>query len=248
MTDYTIATYTERPDLIDAAEAITPEAWPEFMLHDPVGDVLWGRLRHDFPDLQFMLLGDNDEIMAHGNSIPLVWDGDPDSLPDEGWRWALKNGFEALERGERHNAISAMSITIHPKHQGKGISGEAVKAMRGIAAQHGFTSLIAPVRPNQKPLYPLTPIEHYIGWTQADGAPFDAWLRVHRRLGAKILKPCTKSMVVTGTITEWEAWARMRFPETGPYVVPGALMPVEIDREADVGRYVEPNVWMKHGL
>ena len=31
-----------------------------------------------------------------------------------------------------------------------------------------------------------------------------------------------------------------------PYVVPGALVPVEIDRERDEGLYVEPNVWMVH--
>jgi hypothetical protein len=28
--------------------------------------------------------------------------------------------------------------------------------------------------------------------------------------------------------------------------VPGALVPVRIDRERDVGTYVEPNVWMRH--
>jgi hypothetical protein len=40
--------------------------------------------------------------------------------------------------------------------------------------------------------------------------------------------------------------ARMTFPETGAYVIPGALVPVEIDRERDEGIYVEPNVWMVH--
>jgi hypothetical protein len=30
--------------------------------------------------------------------------------------------------------------------------------------------------------------------------------------------------------------------------VPGALTLVSIDREADVGAYVEPNVWMRHTL
>jgi hypothetical protein len=36
-------------------------------------------------------------------------------------------------------------------------------------------------------------------------------------------------------------------PETGSYPVPGALVPVEIDREGDMGVYVEPNYWMVHG-
>jgi len=40
----------------------------------------------------------------------------------------------------------------------------------------------------------------------------------------------------------------MRFPDSGSYVAPGALVPVEIDRESDRGLYVEPNVWMRHRL
>jgi hypothetical protein len=47
-------------------------------------------------------------------------------------------------------------------------------------------------------------------------------------------------------MAEWEEWAQMTFPETGAYVVPGALVPVEIDYERDEGIYVEPNVWMVH--
>jgi len=31
-------------------------------------------------------------------------------------------------------------------------------------------------------------------------------------------------------------------------VVPGALVPIVIDREGDVGIYIEPNVWMVHSL
>ena len=53
-------------------------------------------------------------------------------------------------------------------------------------------------------------------------------------------------MSVPGTVAEWEEWAGMAFPETGTYVVPGALAPVEADRERDEGLYVEPNVWMVH--
>jgi hypothetical protein len=53
-------------------------------------------------------------------------------------------------------------------------------------------------------------------------------------------------MRVPGSVGEWEEWTEMTFPETGAYVVPDALVPVEIDRERDEGLYVEPNVWMVH--
>jgi hypothetical protein len=55
-------------------------------------------------------------------------------------------------------------------------------------------------------------------------------------------------MVITGSLAEWEQWTKMRFPESGAYVVPGALQPVMIDCEKDLGRYEDPNVWMRHAI
>lgn len=55
-------------------------------------------------------------------------------------------------------------------------------------------------------------------------------------------------MAIPGTVAAWEEWAALRFPESGAYVVPGALEPVTIDREQDRGLYIEPNVWMCHAI
>jgi hypothetical protein len=55
-------------------------------------------------------------------------------------------------------------------------------------------------------------------------------------------------MTIAGTIAPWEDWTQMSFPESGHYVVPGALLPVEIDCENDSGVYLEPNVWVEHKL
>jgi hypothetical protein len=89
-------------------------------------------------------------------------------------------------------------------------------------------------------------MDRYIGWRRPDGTHFDPWLRTHERLGAEIAKVAPRSTHAPGTVAEWEEWAQMAFPETGAYVVPGALAPVDIDRERDEGLYVEPNVWMVH--
>jgi hypothetical protein len=53
-------------------------------------------------------------------------------------------------------------------------------------------------------------------------------------------------MVITGSVSEWENWTGTVFPDSGTYVVPDALDLVEIDREADIGTYIEPNLWMQH--
>jgi hypothetical protein len=94
--------------------------------------------------------------------------------------------------------------------------------------------------------YPLTPIERYLSWRRPDGTHLDPWLRTHERLGADIVKTAPESYVVTGTVAEWEEWTKMAFPDSGAYVVPDALVPIEVDLERDEGVYVEPNVWMVH--
>jgi hypothetical protein len=65
-------------------------------------------------------------------------------------------------------------------------------------------------------------------------------------MGATVLGAAPRSMVVTGTIADWESWTDMVFPETGRYVVPGALGPVDIDRAQDTGTYIEENLWVQH--
>ncbi len=40
----------------------------------------------------------------------------------------------------------------------------------------------------------------------------------------------------------------MKFPESGWYVVEGALCPIRIDMEKDLGVYIEPNVWVSHEI
>jgi hypothetical protein len=55
-------------------------------------------------------------------------------------------------------------------------------------------------------------------------------------------------MTIACTVADSERWAGMEFPESGDYVVPGALPLVTVDSEADRGESVEPNVWMHHGL
>ena len=67
-------------------------------------------------------------------------------------------------------------------------------------------------------------------------------------MGAWVLGPAPESMRIVGTVAEWETWTGMVFPESGDYVVPGALDLVTIDRAKDRGEYLETNLWMEHPL
>jgi GNAT superfamily N-acetyltransferase len=237
------------PDYRDRAGDLAEASWPEFMLHDPMAGENWHELFDRFREYQFALLDtETDRMAAMGNSLPFHWDQPLEDLPEGGWDWVFLEAIENHKQGVEPNIQSAIQINIHPDYRSQGLSMRMVQAMRAIGQSQGFRYLVAPVRPNQKSQYPLISIDDYIQWTDAEGLPFDAWLRVHARAGARIIKPCHQAMIIPGTRAEWEEWVDLKFPQSGTYYIPGALNPMEMNTEKDEGVYVEPNVWMVHEI
>jgi len=236
-------------DYREQAGEIAEISWPLFMLQDPVAGEHWHELFDRFEEYQFALLDtESNRMAAMANSVPFYWDQPLEELPEGGWDWVFVKAVEDHKRGNVPNIQSAIQINIHPEYQGQGLSPIMVNAMREIGRSKGFQNLVAPVRPNQKSQYPLISIDDYIQWTNNEGLPFDAWLRVHVRAGARIIKPCHEAMKITGTLTNWEEWTGMKFLQSGQYVISGALNPITVDHEKDKGVYIEPNVWMQHSI
>ncbi|MBU1318554.1 MAG: GNAT family N-acetyltransferase [candidate division Zixibacteria bacterium] len=247
--EYKILTGKDRPDLLKATNNTVNKSWPEFMLHDPYVGEYWDALFLAYPEFHFGLQANSTgEFIALGNSVPLAWDGKPYDLPDKGIDWVLEQGFDDHSKGRPLKTLCALQIVIDEAYRGKGLSSRMVRCMMATGMANSLDRLIAPVRPPSKSNYPLAPMDRFIRWKDNNGFPLDPWMRVHARLGAQTIKPCAESMLITGTVDEWEKWAKMHFPESGSYIVPGALSPVEIDRQADTGTYIEPNVWMMHYL
>jgi len=241
-------TLAERPRALAALQRIQRAVWPANMAYineDAVCGRLWPQLLRRFPEFQVALCDPRGRVVAGGYSIPFVWDGRTATLP-MGVDGVLVRGLRDHRRRRRPNALSALLAVVDPRLQGRGLSREVIRAMALLAALHGMRALVAPVRPTLKHRYPLTPMARYVRWRRPDGAPLDPWLRVHWRLGARVLGVAARSMVVEGRVRDWEGWTGMGFPASGDYVVPGALTTVRIDRARDRGRYAEPNVWMLH--
>jgi hypothetical protein len=238
--------HSEEPDLSSRFDQLFPSVWPEYNRHGDVLHPSWESLYECFPEFQFVLVHDRTgDILARGNTIPLLWDGTLDGLPS-GIDELIQRGLGDQEKGVTPNAVSAMAAEVPRRNRAKGFGVLLLKTMAALAALRGFERLLAPARPSLKERYPITPIEDYILWKGADGLPFDPWLRSHVMLGAKFLKPAPRSLRITGTVAEWEKWTATAFPASGTYVFPYGLSTLEIDREADRGRYWEPNVWMLH--
>lgn len=238
--------YSDRPQLWEQISDLSDEVWPEYNVHGEIIGRYWPLLYERFADYQFVLYDDeHDAVLAEGNTMPCAWDGTLDGL-GPGIDDAMADAVVLHEAGRPPNTLCALAAKIPPRNQDKRLAPVVLTGMRDLARGSGFDSLIAPVRPNWKDRYPITPIERYVRWTRDDGTAFDPWIRVHLRLGATLGPPLPRSMEITGTIAEWETWTTLRFPESGDYVFPAGLAPLHVDTEHDVGEYYEPNVWLIH--
>ncbi len=229
----------------DVLEELFAGAFPEFITADVEAKKYIGRVREWFTDLNIMLVDDHDVPVATGWGVPIRWNGELAGLPT-GYTDTTRQAVQGREHGSTPDTFVICGGIVSRRRTGQGLAGELIKALCDLAPQAGCTRVIAPVRPILKPAYPLTPIDTFARWTREDGAPLDPWLRTHWRLGGKIIATAPSSQIMTGTVSEWERWTGMVFPSTGDYVIPAGLSPLHIDREADCGRYVEPNVWVRH--
>ena len=181
---YTVRTLAEHAELEPHFNRFHALAWPRF-LHEGNGTGgLWRRLFSDFRDFQFGLWDEAGALVAVGNSIPFICDGSRADLPPDVPE-ILGRGVAVKRDGRRPTALSALAAIVDPQHRAKGLSQRIIETMRDIARRHELGTLVAPVRPILKHLYPLTPMERYVTWRRSDGAAFDHWLRVHESMGAE---------------------------------------------------------------
>lgn len=239
-----VVTETERPDLLDECRTAFAGNWPKFTLHGDVAAQYIDRAQVYFPRLDILLLHAG-RVVAGGWGVAMAWDGTLADLPD-GYDGSLVRSIEGHEANLPTNTLCLMAIAVSGADKRRGLAGEIISALRERGIEQQLTQLVAPVRPTLKPQYPLTPMDRFATWRRDDGEHVDPWVRTHLRMGATILGTAPRSQTVTGSTAEWAEWTGMIFPDTGPYVVPGAVNLVHVDREADVGIYEEDNLWMQH--
>ena len=246
---FQVITPSNREDYRDLVRGLTKAVWPEFMLHDSVANENWHELLDRFSDYQLALFDtEGKRVAAMGNSFPFRWEGPLEDLPEEGWDWAFVEAVNQHKKGFTPNVQCAIQVAIREEYQGQGLSMKTLQALSQIGRNKGFRYLIVPVRPNEKSTYPLISLDDYISWKTEKGSTFDPWLRVHERIGGRIIRTCHRSKIIRGRRAEWEEWTRLKFPQSGQYIIPEALNPIEMSVERDEGIYVEPNVWVVHQI
>ncbi len=242
----------QRPDLKGDAGEILYKYWPLFMQNSSADDEYWDELfEPDFSQFQqFAILqqGEEQELIGTAHSVPFPWEGDSlEQLPDNAWDEVFRRGIAARGKAVK-KMLSALSVTISPEFRGKNLSALLIGSLKQAAIDAGMEGLVVPVRPTLKQNYPLQDFVQYCGWKNDNNEPFDPWIRTHWRLGAKIIRPAMHSMYINASLDKWQEWTGMKFPQSGQYIIPGGLVPLEVDIQQQMGYYIEPNLWMFHNL
>ncbi len=182
-------TVADDPATVGHIQGLIDKVWPDFITESdaPKGHPLpWDRMGvyRRWPELQFVLRDPQDgELVAAVNGLATAWDGDAQELPDTGWNWVMYQGARDHDRGLEPITGSALAVTIDPARRGRHLSSLALRALAQQCRAMGLRRMLAPVRPTWKARYPITPMAVYCRWTNAEGLPFDPWLRVHARHG-----------------------------------------------------------------
>lgn len=244
--DISIARLVDRPDLIGAFWDLT-DLWPAFMIADPVADLYFSRL-DAHPDHVLLALGADGEVIGRALGVPVALGADVrrPHLPPNGWDGVIRWSWLDSLAGRAPTHLSALEVTVVPEQRGRGLAARLLEALRASAGTAGLTGYVAPVRPSRKHLEPRVPMADYAHRTREDGLPDDPWLRLHVRLGGRIVGVCPTSMTIPGTLSQWRAWTGLPLAESGDVEVEGALVPLHVDVEQDHAVYVEPNVWVEH--
>jgi len=247
MQRYAVRTRADSPELRKAAMAIEQAAWSSlgFLNFTRAHFAFYQELLEEHADCQLCLVDEATGYpVAVGNCVPLACDFD--NLPPEGWDWIVESA--ANDRAKPRNALGALAISVPNLHRGKGVARVMIQAFRDLATAKGLDGVIAPVRPSEKHRHPFISMEDYLGWTDDKGRVFDPWMRSHLAAGGKIIKQAERSMTVEEPVAFWETWLGRHFEGSGSYAVDGGLIPVSIDLDKGVGRYVEPNVWFAYAI
>jgi GNAT superfamily N-acetyltransferase len=245
MSRYVLKTRADSPELRKAAMAIEQAAWSSlgFLNFTRAHFAFYQDLLEQHADCQLCLVDEATGYpVAVGNCVPLACD--LNNLPPEGWDWIVETAADG-SRTPR-NALGALAISVPSLHRGKGVARRLIEGFRALAEKKALDGVIAPVRPSEKCRHPFIPMEEYVNWTDEKGRQFDPWVRSHMAAGGRIVGHASRSMVVEEPVAFWETWTGRHFAKSGQYTIDGALVPMSIELERGVGRYVEPNVWFAY--
>ncbi len=187
--------------------------------------------------------------MAAGNCAPLAWDGTDAGLPD-GWDDQFERTVADVAAGRPLDTLGALQIVVArgpPGQRPVDADGGGVPDARPAPRVPGADRVRPAHLEGALPAHAHRAVR--VAGAATDGLPFDPWIRVHARAGRPDRARIAGSMRIEGTRRGVGALDGHGVPgDRRRTSCRGPPRPVAIDRDADRGVYLDPNVWMVHDL
>ena len=225
------------PDEEASSWALEGEVWNPFnwMAEGAVG------IDYD-PELHYLAVNPDHRLLATIDAHPMEWDGDPRTLPEGGWTELIERAEAGFER--RPAYAFAVGASVREELRGTGVAGELLTALRDRALSLGYRGLVAPVLPSARWRCPRLTTAAYAALRLPDMRHFDPWIRVHERIGGRIIGSCPISATFRAPRSDWERWFGVRLPSSGSIVLEGAG---ELELAFDTGLLIQESIWILHG-
>jgi hypothetical protein len=246
LTNFINYNHLNKPQHKQYREAVS-KAFPPIISKSAVIIKNWRTLENYFPEYQHYLILSSGELIGFINTIPFQFNKPLKDLPSRGWDWMFKRGIADYENKRSPNYIGGLQVIIRSKYQGLGYSKMILDHSKSVLKSSEFLNLVIPIRPTKKHLFPNMSMTTYIK-KKVESKIYDPWIRAHVNSGAEIIKVCEDSMLITGDLIFWETILNKRIVKSGDYLLKGALSPIKIDFENNIGEYREPNIWIKYSM
>lgn len=133
--------------------------------------------------------GAEAQLVGHGVMARVDWDGTQEALPT-GWADSLVRARQADEAASGGgNTAVGLFINVEKDQKRSGAAEKIILLMKDIVRDAGLRDLIIPLRPpvRYQRDYVEMDFEQFAAITRDDGAPLDYWVRVHKKVGAKVI-------------------------------------------------------------
>jgi len=194
------------------------------------------------PDLHVVAVDDAGKMVATIDACGMQWDGDPKTLPPEGWRDVNLLAAEGFAEQPPYACALGASILTHAR--GGGLAQDLLSTLRTRVFEMGYEGMLAPVRPSARAQMPHLSIKEYAEVRLPDGRHFDPWMRAHESVGGKIVAVTERSMYWWGEKEGWEEWIGVKLPDNGRLLIEGSTGWLTLID--GYGELVEDSVWFLH--
>jgi len=221
----------------------TIDSYPRFVVDSKIVEEFLPKLDERFPEYQILAFNKIGKLIGFLNTLPIYWDNPLKNLPDTGWDWLIQKGFSDYNDNVPVNTLGAVQIIVIKEFLGQGYSKIILNRAKQLMDDFKLNRFILPIRPTLKHTFPELTMAEYLN-KRVDGLYYDPWIRVHLRNGAQVIKVCSNSMNVMGSVQYWEKFAGHSITESGKQIIDGALNPIIIDLDQKQGEYQEENIWI----